>query len=68
MAGTMFSKHYLRPTVVQTYSYFYNTDKAMVFKTQPQLLASLSKASCSTVPAIVELHLTFSNKRRTTYY
>jgi len=46
----MFSKHYLRPTVVQTYSYFYNTDKATVFKHQPQFLASLSKASCSTVP------------------
>ena len=50
MAGTMFSKHYLRPTVVQTYSYFYNTDKATVFKAQSPLLASLSKASCSTVP------------------
>jgi len=46
----MFSKHYLRPTVVQTYSYFYNTDKATVFKAQSPLLASLSKASCSTVP------------------
>ena len=48
--SNMFSKHYLRPTVVQTYnSYFYNTDKATVFKTPPQLLL-YPKASCSTVP------------------
>ena len=48
--SNMFSKHYLRPTVVQTYnSYFYNTDKATVFKTPPQLLLH-PKASCSTVP------------------
>ena len=47
--GTMFSKHYLRPRVFQSYSYFYNTDNAAILKAQPTLFL-LSKASCSTSP------------------